>query len=109
MRNAALAQNKKTWTLRHNPALHGYAVLDMSIKELHAAVLKDPFSRYYATAYLGTVGINDKAYEEYNNATSGQEIDDFADYLTMSEFFQTVLEPLAGVGVNLKAAPLTLE
>ena len=96
-RNAALAQNKKIWTLKYDPALHGFALLNMIPAELAAVVFKDPFTRYYTTAYTQTLQTNEKVLERYNNETFGQAINDFSEYLKISEFFQSVLEPLVGV------------
>ena len=97
MRKAALAENKKTWTLKHDPAVYGFARLNMTPGQLQDIVLKDPFTRYYTTAYTQTLKTNDKVLKKYINQTLGQPIDDFSEYLAMSEFFQTVLEPLVGV------------
>ena len=69
----------------------------MTPAQLAAIVFKDPFTRYYTTAYTQTLKTNEKVLTQYINQTSGQPINDFSEYLTMSEFFQTVLEPLVGV------------
>ena len=95
IRNAALAQNKKTFTLKQ--ASHGFALLNMTIPELGAVALKDPFSRYYTRAYVGMTTTNNKILEKYNNETFGDEITDISEYLKMSQFFQSVLEPVVGV------------
>ena len=69
----------------------------MTPTQLAAIVFKDPFTRYYTTAYTQTLKTNEKVLTQYINQTSGQPINDFSEYLAMSEFFQTVLEPLVGV------------
>ena len=97
VRKAALAENKKTWTLKHDPDVYGFARLNMTPAQLAAIVFKDPFTRYYTTAYTQTLKTNEKVLTQYINQTSGQPINDFSEYLAMSEFFQTVLEPLVGV------------
>ena len=97
VRKAALAENKKTWTLKHDPDVYGFARLNMTPTQLAAIVFKDPFTRYYTTAYTQTLKTNEKVLTQYINQTSGQPINDFSEYLAMSEFFQTVLEPLVGV------------
>ena len=96
-RKAALAENKKTWTLKHDPDVYGFARLNMTPAQLAAIVFKDPFTRYYTTAYTQTLKTNEKVLTQYINQTFGQPINDFSEYLAMSEFFQTVLEPLVGV------------
>lgn len=95
IRNAALAQNKKTFTLKQ--ASHGFALLNMTIPELGAVALNDPFSSYYTRAYVGLIQINTAVLEQYNSTTFGQEITDISEYLKMSEFFQSSLEPAVGV------------
>ena len=97
VRKAALAENKKTWTLKHDPDVYGFARLNMTPAQLAAIVFKDPFTRHYTTAYTQTLKTNEKVLTQYINQTSGQPINDFSEYLAMSEFFQTVLEPLVGV------------
>lgn len=97
IRKAALAENKKTWTLKHDPDLYGFARLNMTPTQLAAIVFKDPFTRYYTTAYTQTLQTNEKVLTQYINQTYGQPINDFSEYLAMSVFFQTVLEPLVGV------------
>ena len=95
IRNAALAQNKKTFTLKQ--ASHGFALLNMTVSELGAVALNDPFTSYYTRAYVGMTQINNGILEQYNNATFGQEITDISEYLKMSQFFESVLEPALGV------------
>ena len=69
----------------------------MTIPEVGAIALQDPFTRYYTSAYVGMTQANKKILEQYNNATFGQEITDILEYLKISEFFQTSLEPVIGV------------
>lgn len=69
----------------------------MTPTQLAAIVFKDPFTRYYTTAYTQTLQTNEKVLTQYINQTYGQPINDFSEYLAMSVFFQTVLEPLVGV------------
>ena len=97
IRNAALAQNKRTFTLKQ--ASHGFALLNMSIAELGVVALNDPFSSYYTRAYVGVTQANREILKQYNNATFGQEITDISEYLKMSQFFETVVEPAFGVSV----------
>ena len=106
IRNAALAQNQKTFTFKQ--ASHGFALLNMTIPEVGALALKDPFTRYYTSAYVGMTQANTKILEQYNNATFGQEITDILDYLKISEFFQSVLEPVVGVSaINVSFSVLS--
>ena len=72
----------------------------MTPQELAPIVFGDPFSRYYAKAYTQTLKTNEAVLAKYNNETHGQEINDLSEYLKMSEFFQSVLEPLIGVNTT---------
>ncbi|XP_078349100.1 polyunsaturated fatty acid 5-lipoxygenase-like isoform X3 [Oculina patagonica] len=101
IRNAALAENKKTYTLIHDPALHGFALLNMTAQELGAVALKDPFMRYVTTAYVGMTQASSKVFDTYINITHGQEFTEIADYLKLSAFFQTYFEPVVGEYVRL--------
>ena len=98
VRNAALAKLKETFTLK--PDSHGFARLNMTMAELAAVSLTDPFTRYYTQAYVGMSQTNNKILEQYRNATLGQDIADLSDYLKMSEFFQTAVEPVLGVNIT---------
>ena len=98
-RNAALVKNKKIFTLKYDPALHGFALLNMTQQQLAAYVLADPFTRYFATAYLQVTQASSKSFDLYNNLTAGQEITDFSEYLKLSAFFQSA--PELAVGVNI--------
>ena len=77
--------------------MYGFARLNMTPGELAAVVFKDPFARYYTTAYVQTLKTNEKILVKYNNETFGQAIDEFSEYLQISKFFQSVLEPIVGV------------
>ena len=98
-RNAALNQNKKIWTLKHDPDLHGFALLNMTSEQLGAIAVQDPFIRYYASAYLQTTQASSKSFDLYNNITAGQEITELSEYLKLSAFFQSALEPAIGVSI----------
>ena len=98
-RNAALNQNKKIWTLKHDPDLHGFALLNMTSDQLGAIALQDPFIRYYASAYLQTTEVRRKSTALYQNITAGQEITQLSEYLKLSAFFQSALEPAIGVSI----------
>ena len=78
--------------------MHGFALLNMTQQQLAAYVLKDPFTRYFATAYLQITQASSKSFDLYNNLTAGQEIADFSEYLKLSAFFQSA--PELAVGVN---------
>ncbi|KAL9957185.1 hypothetical protein ACROYT_G038792 [Oculina patagonica] len=99
IRNAVLAQNKKAFTSEQGS--HGFALVNLTIPEVAAVSLQDPFSRYYTQAYLGMTRANAEILERYNNATFGQEITDILEYLIISEFFQTALDPVLGERVRL--------
>ena len=98
-RNAALLQNKKTFTLKHDPALHGFALLNMTQEQLAAVALKDPFTRYYTTAYIQNSQAAAKSFVLYLNITAGQEIAHISEYLKTSAFFQSA--PERAIGVNI--------
>ena len=107
VRGAALDQNKKIFTLKHDPALYGYARLNMTPAELAPILFKDPFTRYYTTGYTETLKINQKILEGYINNTIGQPINDMAEYLKISAFFQSALEPVVGVNNDSIQVPVT--
>ena len=71
----------------------------MTKPEVGAVALQDPFTRYYATAYLGMARTNKLILEQYNNATFGQEITNILEYIKISDFFQSSLEPVIGVSI----------
>ena len=98
-RNAALNENKKIWTLKHDPDLHGFALLNMTSEQLGAIAVQDPFIRYYASAYLQITQASSKSFDLYNNITAGQEITELSEYLKLSTFFQSALEPAIGVSM----------
>jgi len=72
----------------------------MTTNQLAAVVLKDPFTRYYLTAYGQTTEASNKAFDLYNNLTAGQEITDISEYLKLTAFFQSALEPAIGVNIS---------
>ena len=100
LRNAALAENKKTFTYKYDPELHGFALLNMTSKQLGQVALKDPFMRYFTVAYVGVTTASNKLFETYSNMTAGQEFNDTSDYLKLSTFFQSTLEPVVGVNIG---------
>ncbi|KAJ7340326.1 Cation-independent mannose-6-phosphate receptor [Desmophyllum pertusum] len=100
IRNAALAQNKKIYTLKHDEALHGFALLNMTQKELAAVALKDPFMRYYTVGYLVMVQANDAIFKKYNNLSLG-EINHISEYLPLTAYFQKAPEKVLGESVRL--------
>ena len=97
IRNDTLNKLKETYTMK--PSQYGFVLLNMTISELGAVALKDPFISYYVRAYVGMTQTNNQILAKYNNATAGQEITGLSDYLEISEFFQTVLEPVLGVNI----------
>ena len=106
LRNAALVENKKTYTYKYDPEMHGFAVLNMTSEQLGQVALKDPFTRYFTQAYVGMTKASSKLFETYLSLTDGQEFDDTSDYLGLSTFFQSTLEP--AVGVNIRFVSLIL-
>lgn len=97
LRNTALAKARKTWTLRYIPALFGFVRLNMTPKQLEAIELRDPFTRYYFTAYSQTIQASKTSLNLYKNITAGKEITDISDYLKLAEFFESAMEPAIGV------------
>lgn len=71
----------------------------MTSEQLRAIALQDPFIRYYASAYLQTSQASSKSFDLYNNITASQEITDITEYLKLSAFFQSALEPAIGVSI----------
>lgn len=102
VRNAALAENKKTYTYKYDPELHGFALLNMTSEQLGQVALKDPFMRYFTVAYVGVTTASNKLLETYLNMTAGQEFSDTSDYLALSTFFQSTLEPVVGVNIRFE-------
>ena len=98
MRNAVLGDRRKTFTLKHDPALHGFALLNMTGEQLKAVALKDPFTRYFTIAYAQTTTASGKTFDLYNNITGGEEINNMSEYLEIAAFFSSALE--AAIGVN---------
>lgn len=102
LRRASLAKNQETYTYKYDPAVHGFALLNMTAQELGAVALKDPFMAYYTTAYVLMTRASNSLREVYENLTAEQgEINHMSEYLALSEFFQTGLEPIIGEYVRL--------
>ena len=79
----------------------------MTPAELAPIVFKDPFTRYYTTGYTEALKINQQILQGYINNTIGQPINDMAEYLKISAFFQNALEPVVGVNNNDIQVPMT--
>ena len=71
----------------------------MTSEQLGAIALQDPFIRYYASAYLQTTEASRESAALYRNITAGQEITELSEYLKLSAFFQSALEPAIGVSM----------
>ena len=97
MRNAALGEKRKTFTLKHDPALHGFALLNMTGEQVTAVALNDPFTKDYTIAFVQTSIASDKMLELYNNITGGEEINNMSEYLEIAVFFSSALEEAIGV------------
>ena len=100
LRNAALAENKKTYTYKYDPELHGFALLNMTSAQLWNVAQKDPFMRYVATGYVEIDRAINKLFKTYTRMTAGQEIENISDFLELSKFFQSTLEPAVGVNIR---------
>lgn len=100
LRKAALVENKKTYTYKYDPEMHGFAILNMTSEQLGQVALKDPFMRYFTQAYVGMARASNKLLETYLGMTDGQEFNDTSDYLGLSTFFQSTLEPVVGVNIR---------
>ena len=102
LRKASLDKNQETYTYKYDPAVHGFALLNMTAQELGAVALKDPFMAYYTTAYVQMTRASNSLREVYENLTAEQgEINHMSEYLALSEFFQTGLEPIIGVNSEI--------
>ncbi|XP_068762357.1 uncharacterized protein [Montipora capricornis] len=95
-RDNELATKKVTFTYKFNPSLHGFALLNMTPGELAAVLTQDPFSRYYFTTYAQTLLASNASLHLYLNIHDGREITDISEYLPLSAFFQSALEPVLG-------------
>ena len=80
--------------------MHGFAVLNMTSEQLGQVALKDPFTRYFTRAYVGMTEASGKLLETYLSMTDGQEFNNTSDYLGLSTFFQSTLEPAVGVNIR---------
>ena len=80
--------------------MHGFAILNMTAMQLGQVALKDPFMRYYTQAYVGMTKASNKLFETYLGMTDGQEFNNTSDYLGLSTFFQSTLEPVVGVNIR---------
>ena len=80
--------------------MHGFAILNMTSEQLGQVALKDPFMRYFTQAYVGMTRTSNKLLETYLGITDGQEFNDTSDYLGLSKFFQSTLEPVVGVNIR---------
>lgn len=69
----------------------------MTARQLREVVLRDPFTRYYATVYSETASVSTSALKLYINSTAGQEITDLSEYLKLEAFFRSAMEPVIGV------------
>ncbi|XP_068671938.1 polyunsaturated fatty acid 5-lipoxygenase-like [Montipora foliosa] len=96
MRDKELAGKKATFTYKFNPSVHGFALLNMKPKELAAVLTQDPFSRYCVTAYFQTVFASNVSLHQYMSITGGKEITNISEYLPLSAFFQSFMEPAIG-------------
>ena len=99
MRKAALDETRKTFTLKHDPALHGFALLNMTEEELKAVALQDPFTRYFTIAYAQTTTASGKTFDLYNKINDGEEINSMSEYLEIAAFFSSALEAATGVNI----------
>ena len=79
--------------------MHGFALLNMTRKELAAVALKDPFMRYYTVGYLGMVQANNAIFKKYNNLSLG-EINHISEYLPLTAYFQKAPEKVLGVNTG---------
>ena len=78
----------------------------MTQAELAPILFSDPFTRYYTAGYTELLKINDEILQGYINNTIGQPINDMAEYLQISTFFQNALEPVFGVNNDIQV-PMT--
>ena len=96
-RDAALTHQRFIYKLKHDENLHGFALLDMGPVQLNAVALSDPFMSDYTIQYLAMVAGNQVTLGTYNFAHLGKEINDISEYLSLSEFFQSIAK---GVNTN---------
>ncbi|XP_068762512.1 polyunsaturated fatty acid 5-lipoxygenase-like [Montipora capricornis] len=96
MRDKELAGKKATFTYKFNPSVHGFALLNMKPNELAAVLTQDPFSKYCVTAYFQTVFASNVSLHQYMSITGGKEITNISEYLPLSAFFQSFMEPAIG-------------
>ncbi|XP_068673782.1 polyunsaturated fatty acid 5-lipoxygenase-like isoform X1 [Montipora foliosa] len=96
MRDKELAGKQATFTYKFDASVHGFALLNMTPSELAVLLTQDPFSRYWVTSYLSTVLASNASLYQYLSITGGKEITNISEYLPLSAFFQSFLEPAIG-------------
>ena len=98
IRNAELAQDRKTFTLKVDESLHGFALLNLTMSEVIEVAGKDPFTRRYLSEYVGMLQANVKIFQQYNSTIPfSQEINDISEYLPLAQYFQLAPELVLGV------------
>ncbi|XP_068762517.1 polyunsaturated fatty acid 5-lipoxygenase-like isoform X3 [Montipora capricornis] len=96
MRDKELAGKQATFTYKFDASVHGFALLNMTPNELAVVLTQDPFSRYCVTSYLSTVLASNASLYQYLSITGGKEIANISEYLPLSAFFQSFMEPAIG-------------
>ncbi|XP_068716666.1 polyunsaturated fatty acid 5-lipoxygenase-like isoform X2 [Montipora capricornis] len=96
VRDKELAGKQATFTYKFDASVHGFASLNMTPNELAVVLTQDPFSRYFVNGYLATVLASNASLYQYLSITGGKEITNISEYLPLSAFFQSFLEPAIG-------------
>ena len=97
VRDKELAGKQATFTYKFDASVHGFASLNMTPNELAVVLTQDPFSRYFVNGYITTVLASNASLHQYLSITGGKEITNISEYLPLSAFFQSFLEPAIGV------------
>lgn len=99
MRDKELAVKRGIFTLKENPQLDGYAMLNMTPQEFVAVSQQDTFTRYFIAAFFQMSTASENTAKAYNSLTAGQEIANISEYLQLSRFFESAMEQAIGVSI----------
>lgn len=96
VRDKELAVKRGIFTLKENPQLDGYAMLNMTPQEFVAVSQQDTFTRYFIAAFFQMSTASENTAKAYNSLTAGQEIANISEYLQLSTFFESAMEQAIG-------------
>ena len=101
MRGSALAAKKATFKYKKASMYGGFALIDTTDEKLKDVLHKDPFTKHFLSVFNQAFLEGEKASYHYSKITEGQEFTKISDYLKLSSYFQSVMEPAVGVSIRL--------